>query len=305
MNETVLTLILTVSILLQAATAVIAVLMIKTSGYFKPWIFISSAITLMTIRRIVSLYNLLRPEISPAAGALESELVALSISVLMLIGMIQFRPVFIKIRQEQSQSLKNLERRDALLKESNHRIKNNLTLITSLINLKQPAAQNKSDFDEITKQINAVRIIHEKLYNTESFESVKIDEYLGELIKTLFKTLSHKKVTLHTDIDDIELPADTALTLGLLINEISTNALKYGFSSEESPVFSVELKQTDRNYHLQVHNTGAPFPDSVDFGDPQTLGLKMIRVLASQLNGTIALQKSPYPVFQITFPLTN
>src|SRR6056297_967848 len=164
MNENVLSLILTLSILLQAATAVIALLMIKTSGYYKPWIFISSAITLMTIRRIVSLYNLLRPEVGPATGALESELVALSISVLMLYGMIQFRPLFIAIRQKQSQSKKNLERREALLKESNHRIKNNLMLLTSLINLKQPAPENKSDFDEISKQINAVRIIHEKLY---------------------------------------------------------------------------------------------------------------------------------------------
>ena len=305
MNETVLTFILTLSILLQAATAVIAVMMIKTSGYFKPWIFISSAITLMTIRRIVTLYNLLRPEVSPAAGAFESELVALSISILMLYGMIQFRPIFIEIRKKHNQSLKNLERRDALLKESNHRIKNNLMLLTSLINLKQPAAENKSDFDEISKQIDVVRIIHEKLYRTESFDSVKINEYLDELITSLLKTLSHKKITVHTDIDDIELPADTALTLGLLINEMATNAIKYGFSTEEPPVFAVELKQTDQNCHLQVHNTGAPFPDSVDFSNPQTLGLKMIRVLTSQLNGTIALQKSPYPVFQLTFPHTN
>ena len=208
MNENVLSLILTLSILLQAATAVIAVLMIKTSGYYKPWIFISSAITLMTIRRIVSLYNLLRPEVGPAAGALQSELVALSISVLMLYGMIQFRPLFIAIRQKQSQSKKNLERREALLKESNHRIKNNLMLLTSLINLKQPAPENKSDFDEISKQINAIRIIHEKLYNTESFDLVKIDEYLDELISSLLKTLSHKEITFHTDIDDIELPAE-------------------------------------------------------------------------------------------------
>ena len=305
MNEPVLTLILTLSILLQAATAVIAVWMIKTSGYYKPWIFISSAITLMTIRRIVSLWNLLLPEVYPAAGALESELVALFISVLMLIGMVQFRPLFIAIRKKQSQSLHNLERREALLKESNHRIKNNLMLLTSLINLKQPEPENKSDFDEISKQINAIRIIHEKLYNTESFDLVKIDEYLDELISSLLKTLSHKEITFHTDIDDIELPADTALTLGLLINEIATNALKYGFSTEEPPVFAVEMKQSSQNYHLQVHNTGAPFPDSVDFSNPQTLGLKMIRILASQLNGTIALQKRPYPVFQITFPHNN
>ncbi|MFW5727813.1 MAG: sensor histidine kinase [Spirochaetia bacterium] len=302
MNETVLTLILTLSILLQAATAVIAVCMIKTSGYFKPWMFIASAVTLMTIRRIVSLCNLLRPEVSPAAGALESELVALSISVLMLIGMIQFRPIFIAIRQKQNQHQQNLERREALLKESNHRIKNNLMLLTSLINLKQPAPENKSDFDEISKQIDTIRIIHEKLYRTESFESVKINEYLEEIITSLLKTLSHKKVTVHTDIEDIELPPDTALTLGLLINEIATNAIKYGFSTEEPPVFSVELKQLQQNYHLQVHNTGAPFPDSVDFSNPQTLGLKIMRVLASQLNGTIALQKRPFPVFEITFP---
>jgi two-component sensor histidine kinase len=302
MNETVLTLILTVSILLQAATAGISLLMIKTSGYFKPWIFISLAITLMAIRRIVSLLNLLRPEVGPVAGALESELVALSISVLMLIGMIQFRPLFVEIRKKQRQSQKSLERREALLKESNHRIKNNLTLLTSLINLKQPTPETKSDFDEIAKQIDVIRIIHEKLYHTESFESVKIKEYLDDLITSLFASLSSKKITVHTDIEDLDLPADRALTLGLLINEIATNAIKYGFSTEEPPVFSVELKQSVQDYQLRVHNTGSPFPESVDFANPQTLGLKIMRVLASQLNGTIALQKRPDPVFEISFP---
>ena len=303
MNETVLTLILTLSILLQAATAVIAVWMIKTSGYYKPWIFISSAITLMTIRRIVSLWNLLLPEVGPVGGALQSELVALSISVLMLYGMVQFRPLFIAIRKKQSQSLHNLERREALLKESNHRIKNNLMLLTSLINLKQPAPENKSDFDEISKQIDAIRIIHEKLYHTESFTSVKIKEYLEDLITSLFATLSNKKIMIHSDIEDIDLPSDRALTLGLLINEMATNAIKYGFSTEEPPVFSVELKQSDQAYHLRIQNTGAPFPESIDFTNPQTLGLKIMRVLASQLNGTITLNKQPSPVFEISFPL--
>ena len=178
-------------------------------------------------------------------------------------------------------------------------------LLTSLINLKQPSAENKSDFDEISKQIDVVRIIHEKLYHTESFDSVKIHEYLDELINSLLKTLSHKKITVHTDIEDIELPADTALTIRLLINGSATNAMKGGCSSEARTVFSVELKQLQQNYHLQVHNTGSPFPDSVDFTNPQTLGLKMIRVLASQLNGTIALQKRPSPLFQLTFPQNN
>jgi len=303
MNETVLTLILTLSILLQAATAVIAVWMIKTSGYYKPWIFISSAITLMTIRRIESLWNLLLPEVGPVGGALQSELVALSISVLMLYGMVQFRPLFIAIRKKQSQSLHNLERREALLKESNHRIKNNLMLLTSLINLKQPAPENKSDFDEISKQIDAIRIIHEKLYHTESFTSVKIKEYLEDLITSLFATLSNKKIMIHSDIEDIDLPSDRTLTLGLLINEMATNAIKYGFSTEEPPVFSVELKQSDQAYHLRIQNTGAPFPESIDFTNPQTLGLKIMRVLASQLNGTITLNKQPSPVFEISFPL--
>src|SRR6056297_3968748 len=96
-----------------------------------------------------------------------------------------------------------------------------------------------------------------------------------------------------------------SMSLGLIINEIATNAIKYGFNDNEEPVFSIKMKRNKENneYELTLSNTGNPFPDEVDIENANTLGLRLVDALIAQIDGTLELQKKPNPVFTIRFQI--
>ena len=95
------------------------------------------------------------------------------------------------------------------------------------------------------------------------------------------------------------------MTLGLIINEIATNAVKYGFSDEEEAVFTIEMKKEKENnqHELTLSNSGNPFPEDINIESTGTLGLRLINALVAQIEGTIDLQKKPNPMFTISFPV--
>lgn len=103
----------------------------------------------------------------------------------------------------------------------------------------------------------------------------------------------------------ISIPTRTAIPIGLIVNEIATNAIKHGFTEEGEAVFTVELwKETSENqYVLRISNTGRPFPENINLDNPDTLGLQLISALVNQLDGTIELKRTPHPVFTIWFPV--
>lgn len=191
--------------------------------------------------------------------------------------------------------------KDFLMKELNHRVKNNLLMINSLINLKNAALGGEVDLSDLIHQIDAIRIVHEKLYQTEEVSHIDMEGYINELLTTVF-SLSGKSVTTDTDITDVTLPIKKAIPLGLIINEIATNAVKHGFTGNEEYKFSVELiaDTADDTYLLTLSNNGQPFPEGVDLDNPGTLGLRLISAMVEQLGGDIELQRGPHPIFRIT-----
>jgi PAS domain S-box-containing protein len=205
-------------------------------------------------------------------------------------------------KKNESALEKALEEKKHLMQELNHRIKNNLSIVSSFISLKED--EEKSDFSDLKHRINAIRIIHEKLYRSEDVSVIRIQEYLTDLLESIFSTFSRQKVSIEVAAGDLHLTTKTAVPLGLIVNELATNAIKYGFTAGEPPHFSAILsaeKETG-NYLLEVSNSGAPFPEDKGLENPKTLGLKLVTTLASQLNGTVELQKKPRPLFTISFP---
>lgn len=200
-----------------------------------------------------------------------------------------------------------LERqKDFLLRELNHRIKNNLALITSIINLKEESLGARGDLADIRSQIEAVRIVHEKLHQSEDTGRINFREYIEEFLQTVFGTLAAGTVDLHIDMDAISVKSDEAISLGLIINEVATNAIKHGFRSDEAAHFTVELEQdaTSDESVLALSNTGNPFPHDIGLDHPDTLGLRIIVELITQLGGTVELLRFPRTTFKITFPRT-
>jgi two-component sensor histidine kinase len=114
-------------------------------------------------------------------------------------------------------------------------------------------------------------------------------------------------VKIEADIDEISIPTKSAMSLGLIVNEIATNAIKHGFSDQQDAVFSIKMEQGRKNgwYEVTLSNTGGPFPEEIDIDNPQTAGLRVVSALTAQLDGAIDLQRAPLPVFTIRFPLSD
>ena len=120
-----------------------------------------------------------------------------------------------------------------LLQELNHRVKNNLAIISSLIGLKNSALQNTVDLSDIKSQIDAIQIVHEILYKSNEVRTIEIHNYFQKLLDTIFSSFSSVPVEIINNAERQKLPTKTAISLGLIINELATNAIKYGFSGRD------------------------------------------------------------------------
>ncbi|MFW6343883.1 MAG: sensor histidine kinase [Sediminispirochaetaceae bacterium] len=304
MSSYILPSILSLSIVLQIASAVTALVLVKTSGYYKPWICIATAILLMALRRVTSFIHMLNTGIFPSS-ALIPELIALCRSILMLTGLILFRPVFLDIKRHYNDSESKIEQQDITLRESNHRIKNNLAIISSLINLKASSFDKDADLTDLSRQIDTISLLHEKLYKSEDTNSIRLRGYLEDLLESIFS--SYGRAALEIEIEDISISSRKAVPLGLIVNEMATNAIKHGFNSKEEPRFSITMEEEegvqDTAYSLRILNSGNPFPPEISLKNPETTGLQIVSSLVHQLDGSIELQqRHPHPIFVINFP---
>jgi len=141
-------------------------------------------------------------------------------------------------RKRLEEQLKSaVEEQKALMIEMNHRVKNNLAILSSLIHLKQSELEGDVDLSNLSHQIDAVQLVHEKLCHSEQATSISLPEYLNDLLLSLF---SSHNVEIDFDAQDLIVSSKMAVSLGLIVNEVATNALKYGFTDQSKALF--ELK---------------------------------------------------------------
>ncbi len=207
-------------------------------------------------------------------------------------------------KQDAARLKQALADKDQLMRELNHRVKNNLFMISSLISLKESTTDRPEEYSDIRSQIDAIRIVHDKLHKTSGVRRINFAEYAEELLDTVFSHFVEGQVRVENRIEQGSLPTETAIPLGLLINEVATNAIKYGFRTGEEARFTVELRRDDSSgwYTLVLSNSGNPFPEEKGLDAPETLGLRLIASLSEQLGGSVELVKRPQPVFTVTFP---
>src|SRR6056297_8761 len=196
------------------------------------------------------------------------------------------------------------EEKRQLLREMNHRIKNNLGLVSALINLKQDELGDVTDLTDVRNQVFTIGLIHEKLSSTDGVKEVDPDSYITELLNSIFSLFSGKNITVNTSIEIESLPTKTAVVCGLILNELATNAMKYGFQDKKDPRFEVRLStDVEGFYVLTVSNSGGPLVMKGDGEETGTLGLKLVRTLVEQLKGSLELKREPFPLFMIRFPV--
>ncbi len=194
-----------------------------------------------------------------------------------------------------------LAAKDALMREMNHRIKNNLLMITALIKLKSREVDH-ADLSDIEHQIDAIRIVHEKLYQVSDIARIDMQPYLQQLLETVFASFAEAPVELDVRASEVHLPSKMATSLGLIVNEVATNAIKHGSPGGGRMRFACHFELDADGLVLRLANSGAPFPERVSLDNPGTLGLRIISMLVAQHGGTIDLRRAPYPEYTIRFP---
>jgi two-component sensor histidine kinase len=184
-----------------------------------------------------------------------------------------------------------LKEKEALLQEIHHRVKNNLQVISSLLQLqindiKDP--QSLAVFQESQLRIRSMALIHEKLYESDSLAQIDLAEYLRDLVQLLFSTYAHdpSRVLLVLDLTPTFVSIDAAIPLGLIANELITNSLKFAFPSGRNGVIRVESKPLpDHEFQFRVADDGVGFPDGLVIEQAASLGLRLVRMLTGQLDG--------------------
>ena len=209
-----------------------------------------------------------------------------------------------KINEEKiTQSLKE---KDVLLKEVHHRVKNNMQVISSILNLQSSYVRDAYALNllkECQNRIKSMAFIHESLYQTKNFESVNFSEYVTTLSKNLVHTysVSNKKIKLILTLDNLLLNLDASIPCGLIINEIISNSLKYAFPDNRDGIIFVTLKVFKNKIKIEVGDNGIGIPEKIDIKNTQTLGLQLIDTLIEQINGTFKLIRKNGTIFSIEF----
>jgi two-component sensor histidine kinase len=201
----------------------------------------------------------------------------------------------------------SLREKEVLLQEIHHRVKNNLQVICSLLDLQSQQIEEPSMlevFRESQNRVKSMALVHEKLYQSKDFARINFAEYTQSLTNYLFKAYDFNigNINLTLEIDEITLTIDTALSCGLIINELVSNALKYAFPNNRSGEISVSLRSSlDKHFILIVKDNGVGFPPDWDLKSANSLGIELVNVLVQQLQGTIELDRSTGSKFQISF----
>ena len=182
-----------------------------------------------------------------------------------------------------------LNDKSVLLKEVHHRVKNNLQIILSLINLdKRFKSDNPmSIITEIQGRINAMALIHEKIYLSESLSHVNMCEYIDSIVNSLFG-LYNVNIGFKKDLDNIALDMDHAIPLGLIINELLNNVIKYAFPNNENGTLYISLKNIDSKIVLKFQDDGVGLPEDLDIYNSPSLGLTVVVNLCSQIGASFS-----------------
>jgi two-component sensor histidine kinase len=208
----------------------------------------------------------------------------------------------------EEQLRESLAEKEILLKEVHHRVKNNFQIVSSLLHLQAsyiPNEGTKEILRESENRIRSMALIHEKLYQAENFSRIDFSDYVEAMTKQLFGAYEdlHGRTAISCVVEPLALSLDVAVPLGLVLNELITNALKYAFPDARPGKVCVRLRPSERVgfYALEVSDNGIGIPESVSLRDGETLGLQLVSLLTDQIGGSVELDRSAGTRFTITF----
>ncbi|MDO8872730.1 MAG: histidine kinase dimerization/phosphoacceptor domain -containing protein [Methanoregula sp.] len=207
-------------------------------------------------------------------------------------------------KQAQVQIQASLDEKVILLREIHHRVKNNLQIIISLLNLQSRYIGDEKIRQAIRESQNRVRAmshVHEKLYQSPDITKIDLDNYIRFLGDNLFQFYGMKGtgILLNTRIQDINVDINTAIPVGLIVNELISNSLKHAFPDGRKGEISIAIQQENAMLTIEYKDTGVGIPEDFDWRNVESLGLRLVILLVEQLDGTIELDRTAGTAFAI------
>jgi len=205
-----------------------------------------------------------------------------------------------KIRQ-------SLEEKKVLLREIHHRVKNNMQIISSLLMLQSQNIEDKKYKDifiDSQNRIQAMALIHQKLYQSDSLAEINFKEYINGIVSNIMESYGQKSnIKIDINIENVPINIDYAVPCGLIINELITNSFKYAFPEGRQGIIKISAKSNDNGLiQLSISDDGIGIPKDMDIRNTESLGLKLVTGLAEgQLHGELILNKEKGTEFQINF----
>lgn len=210
-------------------------------------------------------------------------------------------------KRAEKQLKASLREKEMLLKEIQHRVKNNLQIISSLLDLQSEYVKEKDIedmFTEAKSRVRSMALVHEQLYQSKDLARIDFAEYIQNLIDYLSQSYGVKPddITLKIKVDNISLDVNTAILCGLIINELVSNSLKHAFPKGRKGEISIGLRRNNKNkFILIVCDNGIGLRKGLSLQDVESLGLQIVNALTKQLGGTIKLGRSRGTTFKITW----
>ena len=199
-----------------------------------------------------------------------------------------------------------LQDKDMLMKEIHHRVKNNLMIISSLLSLQSRYIEDEATreiFKESQSRAKSMALIHERLYRSKDLKSIDFPDYIRSLTRDIFSTYvtSRGRVQLQLDVQDVMVDVNSAVPLGLIINELVTNSLKYAFPDDQEGTIRINFHGEGDEYVLEVSDDGIGIPGDFDIEKSNSLGMLLVNSLTSQIQGELELKRDHGTTFTIKF----
>ena len=210
-------------------------------------------------------------------------------------------------KKRENQINASLKEKEILLQEIHHRVKNNMQIISSMLSLQFATVNDEKTiqmFKDSQNRVKTMALVHEKLYRSSDFANINFYHYVKDLVRHLFISFQVKpdKVYYQIKIEDIFFDISTAISCGLIINELVTNSIKYAFPEDQKGLIIIGLEQKDDHiYELLYQDDGIGLPEEVSIENSKTLGLHLIEILSIQLGGEVVIERKKGVCFKISF----
>lgn len=202
-----------------------------------------------------------------------------------------------------------IEEKEQFVREIHHRVKNNLNIVSGLIHLQADKVKGNREvyklFLESMTRIKSLSTIHEKLYKRDNLAYIGLNDYVQQLARNILTTFTDgdNRIELDLDIDDIEIDIDKAISCGLIINEVLSNAVKYAFPDEASGRIRLVIKKKGDKIQMKISDNGIGLPEDFDLKTSNTLGMQLIHNLSRKLKSDVVMRGENGTSISITFPI--